>query len=43
MGHFESRNRAAEAIRNGAVLVDHKTAKASQKVDEIQGLENRMI
>jgi len=38
-GYFESRNRAAEAIRSGKVTVDGRPAKASQKVDE-QSLVN---
>ena len=33
MGHFESRNRALEAIKSGSVQVNQKIAKASQKVD----------
>jgi len=33
-GYFESRNRAAEAIKSGKVTVDGHPAKASQKVDE---------
>ncbi|NKQ41548.1 MAG: TlyA family RNA methyltransferase [Sulfurovum sp.] len=31
-GYFESRNRAAEAISSGSVLIDDKTAKPSQQV-----------
>jgi len=38
-GHFESRNRAAEAIKSGVVTVDNTKAKASQKVDEHSHIE----
>ncbi len=38
-GHFESRNRALEAIRSGEVTVDGKTAKASQKVSNANCIE----
>jgi len=33
-GYYESRNRALEAIKSGKVIVDGKSTKASQKVDE---------
>lgn len=38
-GHFESRNRALEAIRSGAVTVDGKQPKASQAVSENNNIE----
>ena len=38
-GHFESRNRALEAIRSGAVTVDGRQPKASQAVSEKNNIE----
>ena len=38
-GHFESRNRALEAIKSGRVEVDNRVAKASLKVDSNSNIE----
>jgi len=38
-GYFESRNRAAEAIKSGEVLVDGISAKASQKITDSSRIE----
>jgi len=37
--HFESRNRAINAIKEGLVFVDDRVAKASTKVDENSNIE----
>jgi len=38
-GYYESRNRAAEAIKSAKVMVDGKIAKASQKVNSNSDIE----
>lgn len=38
-GYFESRNRALNAIKEGIVLIDGKSAKASTKVNEASFIE----
>lgn len=38
-GHYESRNRAIDAIRSGKVTVDGEVAKPSQKIDDSRVVE----